>query len=125
MDVTRKPGPPNGVSGNPATRFKPGRPKTGGRRKGTKNRIQKRDLADRVAALERAVADLTRKGWTFEAVGEMAGPAGVSFFDLKPHRCRWALTELIPISDARFCGERCLPGKAWCAEHVEVATREA
>ncbi|SRR5258708_40085822 len=114
MDVIRsKPGRPTG------------RPKTGGRRKGTPNRLRRRDLLARIVALERAVADLTRKGWTLEDVGEMAEPDGVSFFDLGPGRCRWALTELIPISSARFCGRKCVGDTSWCAEHAAIATQEA
>ncbi|SRR6266446_432812 len=112
MDVIRQPG------------RKPGTPKSGGRKAGTPNRIQKRDLLARIIALEKAVADLARKGWTLIEVGESAEPEGISFFDLKPGRCKWPLSEPVPISSARFCGRQCLPKSKWCAEHAAIAVQE-
>jgi hypothetical protein len=53
----------NGGQPAPRKRGRPsGLPKTGGRKAGTPNKLSRRDLLARIVALEKAVADLARKG---------------------------------------------------------------
>lgn len=48
----------------------------------------------------------------------------VAFFDIRYGQCKWPLTEVVPISDFRFCGRECLAGLSWCAEHARLAVQE-
>jgi hypothetical protein len=47
---------------------------------------------------------------------------GVSFFDLKPHHCRWII--LGHGVNARFCGEQKLDGLSYCQQHFDRSIRK-
>jgi hypothetical protein len=49
----------------------------------------------------------------------------VAFFDIRYGQCRWPLTDIVPISDFRFCGRECVAGLSWCEEHAELALAPA
>jgi hypothetical protein len=45
---------------------------------------------------------------------------GVGFFDIGWDGCRWPMTEVVPISDFKFCGRRVSCG-SWCSVHADQA----
>jgi hypothetical protein len=45
---------------------------------------------------------------------------GVGFFDIGWDGCRWPMTEVVPISDFKFCGMRVSCG-SWCSVHADLA----
>lgn len=48
----------------------------------------------------------------------------VALVDLKPNQCRWADGDPRD-DDFGFCGEKCLPGLPYCAEHAKIAYQAA
>jgi GcrA cell cycle regulator len=56
----------------------------------------------------------------------VSGASAVSLLDAQwhkgePSQCRWPLTEIIPISEFRFCGAPVVQGCSWCAGHLRRA----
>ncbi len=107
MDVIRKPGRPKGS------------PKTGGRKRGTRNKLRKLDILDRIVRLEIEVEELKRRR------KPEASARGVDLWAVGAGQCRWPSTDIIPISDFRFCGRECVAGLSWCHEHARLAIAEA
>jgi hypothetical protein len=58
-------------------------------------------------------------------VDELSGQQPVGFWDIKYGQCKWPLTEVVPLSEFRFCGRQCVAGLSWCPEHALVATSGA
>lgn len=55
-----------------------------------------------------------------KVVKKKSSGKGVKLVDLKPSSCRWP--EGDPKDpDFHFCGKEAVPGKAYCAEHCDVA----
>jgi hypothetical protein len=48
---------------------------------------------------------------------------GVGFWAVRRNQCRWPLTDILPISDFKYCGAKVVR-RCWCADHVAQAFNE-
>jgi hypothetical protein len=47
---------------------------------------------------------------------------GVGFWAVRRDQCRWPLTDILPISDFKYCGKEVVC-RCWCAVHADQALR--